>query len=74
MAETATELSHRARTLFQVQSMKGKDVISWEESPPSSASLDASHSENLATALYAMAHMQQIGDPIIFLMAEFLCS
>ena len=32
------------------------------------------HSENLATAIYAFAHLQQIGDPLIFLTAEFFFS
>ena len=32
------------------------------------------HSDNLATAVYALSHLQQLCDPVIFLMAEFLFS
>ncbi len=30
------------------------------------------HAENLATAMYALSHLQQLGDPVVFLVAEFL--
>ncbi|QQP37584.1 Uncharacterized protein FKW44_017890, partial [Caligus rogercresseyi] len=32
------------------------------------------HGDNLATAILGFSHLQQIGDPIIFLVIEFLCS
>ena len=45
----------------------GSGVIEYEATEVSVSS----HADNLATALYVIGHLQQIGDPLIFLFAEF---
>ena len=59
---------------FQVNSVKRSSVGEEEVALVSLASTAAqdNHVENLATAAYAVSHLQQIGDPLIFLAAEFL--
>ncbi len=32
------------------------------------------HADNLGTAIYAFSHLQQIADPVIFILAEFCFS
>ncbi|CAB4064651.1 unnamed protein product [Lepeophtheirus salmonis] len=53
---------------FQIQSSTAKDEI-WMNSEDY-----INHGDNLATAILCFSHFQQIGDPIIFLIIEFLCS
>ena len=51
--------------LFQIQSAS-PDSTDWVEEERS-----LEHNQNLATVLYVFTHVQQICDPIIFIVVEF---
>ncbi|TRY72338.1 hypothetical protein TCAL_16154 [Tigriopus californicus] len=56
---------------FQIQSAESSQDLVWTSTAAPLSVEYTNHSENLATAIYTFAHLQQIGDPIIFLLAEF---
>lgn len=49
------------------------DLLEYESSIGQQVEYD-NPTDNLVTALYLVSHLQQIGDPVIFLVAEFAFS